>query len=425
MKPEYCIGSQIVRFGKLTSSDRLYFFLDYALIATIIYNSNSVYALQNDHFALSCFTLLAMSILYALISWITTCNQRRKQGIFVACAVAVPTLALQLLLNAVHRDGSLFSGTWVQYTLILPLLVGGLTARGFEYCRQYLFPRIFNSAFIIAIVSLFFWLFSDFGIIHPTSTSTSGMFGNSTVVRSYWGIYFNIQPMNIAGHTVWRNSAIFYEPIMLCVFIVIAISLHVLLNQSKAWVRSAIMVIVMLSSLATSGYVYIALLSIPLYFVLLMKIIRNQQANLWWLKILYPAAGILGIIVVCWIVFTKINTTSSGTDHFNDIIYGSQFRNGLGYTSGLIYLLIHGGIALAIVALMPILLLLIYARSWRQRYFAFLLLCILIFAIVQNSAIFIFGIAVCYMIAANQFMIQATGSSSMDSLDKSAVPENK
>lgn len=181
--------------------------MDYALIGALIYNSNSIYALEHDDFALSCFVLLGVSGLYALIY--AYANRARFRTIApVVFILVVSGIAGQFLLSLVHDDSSYLSGMWVQYTLIVPSLTACLVLRGGDYVRSVLFSRLVYAATFFAVMSLLFWALSSFADMQPTRVTTLGWRpGDSGKIYSYYDVYFNIQPMTVFGMRIWRNCS--------------------------------------------------------------------------------------------------------------------------------------------------------------------------------------------------------------------------
>ncbi|MDE5640468.1 MAG: polymerase, partial [Bifidobacterium castoris] len=131
--------------------------------------------------------------------------------------------------------------------------------------------------------------------------------------------------------------------------------------------------------------------------------------------------SVVSIYVVFSIVSDKIRSSDSGMTHLFDFIQGihiwgdaplygfgfesddyiwqnylSAFRSGLGYTSGMLFLAIHGGLLTLLCFFVPFVLWSTNPVSQKARLFPIFLLIIFLTVVVQNSGIFIFCLSLGY-----------------------------
>lgn len=121
--------------------------------------------------------------------------------------------------------------------------------------------------------------------------------------------------------------------------------------------------------------------------------------------------SIAAVVAGTRIVISKMATSYSGQTHLLDFTEGfriwwqrpltgfgfdsdeyiwthymSAYRDGMGYTSGLLFLLIHGGLVLALYMIVPFVLLVLGSHDWHMWYFAGFVMIVFITAPVQNCA---------------------------------------
>ena len=109
-----------------------------------------------------------------------------------------------------------------------------------------------NVVFIIALVSLFFWLLgSILHFLHPSGIVQSVWTGDPKVVPSYYGFYFETQKL----YGVIRNTAIFTEAPMSSLHFSIAMLVEVYVDKKKSLFKIFLFSIAILSSFSTTGII--------------------------------------------------------------------------------------------------------------------------------------------------------------------------
>lgn len=392
------------------------FILDISLIFALIYNSNSVWALAKDQFSLSCFMLLVTGVLYYFVLCISVKGSFQKT-ITPVMIVMSATLLIQLLVAFVHNGEGLLDGTWFQYMLILPVLLGCLLIRGKEYIYRVFLSRLVYVSMVLGVCGLVLWFLANFASFPSTST-TRLMWTSGGVIESYFGLYYKVQPITIGGLNIYRNTSFFPEAPMAAVFYGIILCMGVLLEKKRKAFVEVVLIFCLLSTFSTSAYVYI-IFTYMAYFLMSIDFMRSKKK----ITILsfFILLSVVSIYVVFSIVSDKIRSSDSGMTHLFDFIQGihiwgdaplygfgfesddyiwqnylSAFRSGLGYTSGMLFLAIHGGLLTLLCFFVPFVLWSTNPVSQKTRLFPIFLLIIFLTVVVQNSGIFIFCLSLGY-----------------------------
>lgn len=191
---------------------------------------------------------------------------------------------------------------------------------------------------IIAVISLFFWVFgSVLGYLHPTGYLYTTWTGNDSLKRaaSYYGIYFETQSETLFGLTaneIVRNTAIFTEAPMASMVFSIAFLVEWLLRDRFNWKRCMIFVVVIISTISTTGCT-VLILAVGMRFMFT----KARTKGFFSLKvILLPAALTLALIILIFFIRQKLGT-GSGSTRVDDFAAGYRawldaplFGNGYG-----------------------------------------------------------------------------------------------
>lgn len=392
--------------------------LDFFLILTIIYNSNSVWALASDQFALSCFALFGVSLIYYL-HCLTQKKYLLQKTLVPLLIVACATIIAQLAISLAHNGEGLLNGSWIQLTFVLPLLVGSMLVRGKEYVYDIFLPRVVKISSVLCGLSILFWMLCNFVGMPPVSqTRLNWTSGDS--IGSYYNLFYQIQSISFGSSNLWRNVSVFPESPQAAVFYGLMLGIDLLLMKKTNYLCAIILSVGLFTTLSTSAYLYLLFLWFPFLFI---KLINNSNKNE--AKVLISALLIVFICISCVairIVSSKISGSYSGMTHLTDITEGVRiwldnpvfgfgfesddyiwshyvinYRGGMGYTSGLIFCLLHGGIPLFLVYIIPIVFLYISNNNVLYKIFAIYLLFIYITVIVQNYGLFIYCLSLGYV----------------------------
>lgn len=255
-----------------------------------------------------------------------------------------------------------------------------------------------NVVFIIAIISLFFWLFgSVLKVIKPTGILYTTWTGNDTLKRvdSYYGIYFETQSANVFGlinYRIVRNTAIFTEAPMAS-FVFLMAFLAELFRPDKINRKICLLFAVsVLSAMSTTG---ITALIVALCLKYVFSRSKSKGAFSFKLLIL-PAMLFAGMLLFDFFISQKLGT-SSGATRMDDFVAGykawldspifgngygntrayqkymSSFRkNNLGFSNSPMLVLAYGGIYLFIPYILSAFIgisRLIFRRDWTKVFF--------------------------------------------------------
>ena len=382
--------------------------MDYALVLAIIYNSNSLWALAGDNFSLSCFVLLAVCMAYMLCCWREARHRLRRVGSAMLVLV-LATVIGQLVMAVSHGGSGYTNGTWFQYALIVPALMGCMLMRGHEYVRKVLLNRLVVVAAVFAAISVVLWAASSFLLLPPSHVERLSWVHNVPPIYSYADVYYNVQDAHVLGMTVWRNSSIFNEPPCAVAFYGMVLAIDLYIGKKVHWGADLCIIGALVTSLSTGGALYVLVLLVPLLWKAMLHVQRRGLRY----ALLSVAAlvSIAAVVAGTRIVISKMATSYSGQTHLLDFTEGfriwwqrpltgfgfdsdeyiwthymSAYRDGMGYTSGLLFLLIHGGLVLALYMIVPFVLLVLGSHDWHMWYFAGFVMIVFITAPVQNCA---------------------------------------
>lgn len=180
-----------------------------------------------------------------------------------------------------------------------------------------------NIIIVVAIISMFFWLFgSILQIIKPTGLVMSSWTGENGIryIPSYFGIYFETQMTLFHGWNIQnfiRNSAIYAESPLASLNFCLALAINLFLEKKPSQIKNIILILAILSTTSATG-IFI------LFICLLGKILLSRKKN----KInLFIKAFWLPIILVITIVITSIMfkqkmSVNSGFLRIDDFIAG-------------------------------------------------------------------------------------------------------
>lgn len=284
------------------------------------------------------------------------------------CVMAVVIMALYVgvwfLLDPLKRSGIIA----VQLQLLAIIVYCFLVETSFDDTMR----KFTNIVIVIAVVSLFFWVFGSLlGYIKPTGYIETTWTGNTLLKKapSYFGIYFETQSATMFGFLssyIRRNTAIFTEAPMASMVFSTAFLYELLMKDELNRKRCFILIAAVLSTISTTG-ITVVIIAIGFRYIFSESKTRGSIS----LKvILLPSVFIIGLIMLDYLVKQKLGT-SSGSTRVDDFIAGykawmdaplfgngynnaasmqqymSSFRsNNLGFSNSPMQILSFGGIYL-------------------------------------------------------------------------------
>lgn len=348
--------------------------LIYILAALVILNHSVYYYMDSSkevlQYALSIYPIFLLVILMHARGWKI---DRRVGRVFLY------TLFFGVLILCFNTS----SGVAVisRYIVYVPCISIALS----EYeknCKYKFFFAYSNLMIVVAMVSLFFWVFASvMGLIQssnivPTSWGMSlGEYDKAG--RSYGGVYFEMQYIlgSLKEIFHYRNCAIFCEgPAYAFMLSLALLTEWVLREKVKLW-KVALLSITLLSTCSAMGVLYIVLI-----FMLHWLITGRVSTK----KMLIPIILVFFCAVVSIVIQNKANTTSVSI-RLNDYLYalgmfvkspifgyGIDYASGIkelvGITNSFSSILMQGGLMMTIYYLAPLILMIIpYLRFYKPN----------------------------------------------------------
>ncbi|MCC8104665.1 MAG: hypothetical protein LIO99_01360 [Clostridiales bacterium] len=197
----------------------------------------------------------------------------------------------------------------IKYFLRLFITVAVILIFSLIYCNEYTYLDILlkyrNIILLIALVSLFFWLFGSLlNVIQPSGyvyTTWTGSVGSIKAVSNYYNVYYNTQEILIFGKNICRNTAIFNEAPMASFHFSIAFLTELFLVDSQKKWRYILLCIAIISTFSLTGYLVI-LLTIGGKYYLAYKQARSKTK----ISLLIMAPALI-MIIMMFLVFALYN----------------------------------------------------------------------------------------------------------------------
>lgn len=231
---------------------------------------------------------------------------------------------------------------------------------------ELIYQKFVNIICVIAIISLLLYTFVFiFKIITPTSYYVI-KWSWIDKVPSYYNLFYNPMPNGISLGTVVfpRNCGIFPEAPMFMYPLVLALLINKLILHANKSKKNLLLVVTILSTVSTTGYIVVVLLYSFEYISFKKHIL---------LRIFFPFIMVSGTIIVYYLFIKKMDTSSGSirTDHVFASLKAFINTNGLGcgignsdyvtalmkykqgISVGLPYLLATGGIFWGAVYIIP------------------------------------------------------------------------
>lgn len=255
-------------------------FLHILLIITLILNCHTVYASGGTNIS---FEVIALFLIFLLLM---TGNKVSANGVKLVLLYIIYQIPLILMTAGNESYIVTYLVKYIVYIGIVMLIV---SQQG-DFINQTI--RYFTDIiYILAAISLIFFLFIDvFKIVGP-SGQISLKWGENHLISSYFGVHFHTQ--RYKGAVIhWKNSAIFAEPPVWAALLATDISLEVFyLHKKINSARIILLYITLLTTLTTTAYIFCLLSVFGIVFVYYEKI-KSHPA----IKFLFI---ILPIIVGC------------------------------------------------------------------------------------------------------------------------------
>lgn len=305
--------------------------------------------------------------------------------------------------------------------ILLPLFILLLRRYYIENRLENLLSKYTDIVFLIAVISLFFWLLgSIFQILVPNVTVLStwaDIRGRPT--NGYFYLYFETQRINLIGFSGWRNTAIFTEGPMYNIILVLAFIQMLFFEKRRHLFRESILLVAMISTLSTTGFFAVAFMYI--YRIYLKGKLTSKK--ILFLITLSPIF-LIGVIFFLYRLATEKLQTGSSAMRLDDINAGfmawknnllmgngythlesifpymnMSFRFNTGYSNGIMSIVVQGGIILFILYFLPMIFILFSKYFSKDIKFLIIIWLFLIFnTIIDTTPLFLFITSLGYVI---------------------------
>lgn len=283
-------------------------FLSYVIAAIIILNCNTVYITSNNFEILNKIILpilIVATIIYTFCS-ILKYNLKFDKTLLLGIGVT-GYISIYIILSAA-LSSNLIGLRIILYFIIFFMLAW--VEKNEAQLSNILIAYI-KLMFLIALVSIFFWLFGSYlHFIAPTGNTTINWGAPNRNVPSYYNLYFETQSFDIGI----RNSAIFAEAPMAALNFLIALSLSVLFPIKGKFNIIKVITFVIAGLMTMSTAMYIGIL-----IILTFKLFQNGKKT----RLLSYTLGIILIPIIVKLIYTMFNAkmdTNSGLDRKVDYL---------------------------------------------------------------------------------------------------------
>lgn len=231
--------------------------LEYLWALVVVLNGNSVYhanAAKDYHLLELC---LVLTVALLLVNWfvgrirVTAKSAITAVGIMLYSVVYISARQASM---SVMDFAMLFSCSLpVLYLLFIELQKQGLLME--------LIHKIVDVVFVLAVISLFFWIFGTILEVIQPNMATYINWGYSKRIMGYHGIHFQIQldTTFFKEEYIHRNSGIFAEAPMFNLWLNIALAIEVFLKRKASRLTVAVLVVTVFTTMSVTGILFLAL----------------------------------------------------------------------------------------------------------------------------------------------------------------------
>ncbi len=335
--------------------EKLYSMLEYLLAAMLIIDCRTIWQRlysTPSWFNIATWFFLAAAVVGCIVTRMRF-NKRTFDIVTVYLCVGVMYIAGFILL----RPSSV--SNFLKLGIAVLLMAIYLAIQRERDGVQSLLRKYADILSVVAIVTVFFWLFGALlGIIPNTGyvyTNWETVF--SPKVPTWFHMFYTTQRSEMFGLDIMRNTALFTEAPMAAFHFSLALIINMFLKGGKKWQQIALTT-ALLTTLSVTAYML-------LLFAYLAKFLITRSKNhiIRFIKIvIVPAVGVIAGIVAIYLISTKLES-GSGSSRMDDFrmgfelwaqnpIFGYGYKSAdvahVGYSNSVIPILTQGGIFFAV-----------------------------------------------------------------------------
>lgn len=286
--------------------------VEWIIVIFLILFTGGIWLLKENSFILYNNSWVRIAVYMAIGIWTIPFMMKKRQvnrKYIIWIAVSLVCVAIPLLesVNTIN-----FAILRFYCPIGLGLLIGLYVPRE-NFWK--LLNKFITIMFLIACISLFFWIFGAILQVIPSSGDIYFEWNDIRKAKSYFGLYYVPlwQIIVIGNSQIVRNCGIFTEAPMYGFLLCVAYSFYRMREKQKRWV-GIIIVVTILSTIGTTAIVYLLLFEVISFG---LKKSGNNIMGL--LKFfLFFIIVIISTIVIYNLVISKFSTGSGSVrqDHF-------------------------------------------------------------------------------------------------------------
>lgn len=285
-----------------------------------------------------------------------------------------------------------------------------------EEHKQKMYEALENIILVVAVVSLFFWVFGSLlGIIHSNGVeyTTWTISGTEVAINKYYNLYFETQVQNFFGLKIMRNSAIFTESPMSSFMFCYAMLVELFKKKQISYKKIALLIVAVMSTFSTTGYVIVI---VALFIKYLFSKTHSKVTAV--LRMAVIPVVLIGLVLFIEQLLQNKFESSSGSVRIDDFIAGfkawmdhplmgngysnsaailqymsTSRMNNTGFSNSLLQILAYGGLYLlvpyvgaAVYGLYKI----VRRRDWNEFAFVMIFIVMFIFTVTSFQMISLF-----------------------------------
>lgn len=234
--------------------------LEYAWAIVVLLEGNSVYqhlSTRYLHLSLIC-VLVSLLLLFAKMA-----GKIKKKTLLIGILLFVYSFFYYFAQSAKISDEG-FVTTMLIGLPVMVMLLDHYAGRGEPYR---LFHCLANVVYVLTIFSLIVWLLGSVLGAIPTNSSLRVTWGRDKIIHGYFGLQFETSMDTTYGiENIWRNQSLFTEAPMYNLWLCIALSTEMFLQEHISKKKCAVLIAGILSTLTTTGLLFCILVFGLLYF---------------------------------------------------------------------------------------------------------------------------------------------------------------
>lgn len=288
----------------------------YIIAIIMVLDSNSIYSKSIYSSSLSKIEFIILIVAISTLIILSNNINKNWENYLLITSILFGYIFIYVLLQ--RNRIAIFTGITDLVKFILMFSLAYLVYKNSK--KPFLMTAYCNVVFIVAIVSLIFWIFgSNLHLLQPTGTFLSkwNELDDYQGVLSYYNLYFETQTLN---QTI-RNSAIFVEAPMASLTFSMALCLEVLYQKNTKFhiIKVLVLIMAIISTVSSTGYICLLL---TMGYLLL----TSKSSNIYLLIVkttIIPIILVVGMILINYFLSQKLNSNSGFSrkrDYINSFI---------------------------------------------------------------------------------------------------------